>query len=110
MPLLLSEQSFSVVVLDILMPNLTGRELLPQIAQKYTGLPVVMLTALNEVDTAVDCMEKGAFDYLVKPVDKNRLVTTIKRAKDNQTIAAQMLGLTRSALNKRLSRALKSDM
>jgi len=77
---LLSEQSFSAIVLDILMPHLTGRELLPQIAQTYPDLPIIMLTALNEVDTAVDCMKKGAFDYLVKPVDKNRLVTTIKRA------------------------------
>lgn len=77
---LLSENSFSLIVLDILMPNLTGRELLPEIAGKYPELPVIMLTALNEVATAVECMKNGAFDYLVKPVDKNRLVTTVKRA------------------------------
>lgn len=77
---LLSENTFSLIVLDILMPNVTGRELLPKIAEKHPELPVIMLTALNEVDTAVECMKNGAFDYLVKPVDKNRFVTTVKRA------------------------------
>lgn len=77
---LLSEQSYSVILLDILMPNITGRELLPEIVKKYPRIPVIMLTALNEVDTAVECMKNGAFDYLVKPVDKNRLITSVKRA------------------------------
>ncbi len=83
---LLSEQSFSVIVLDILMPNITGRELLPKIVEKYPTTPVIMLTALNEVDTAVECMKNGAFDYLIKPVDKNRLLTTVKRAIDYSEI------------------------
>ncbi|MCP4630613.1 MAG: sigma-54-dependent Fis family transcriptional regulator [bacterium] len=77
---LLERESFSIIVLDILMPHLTGRELLPEIVKNHPTIPVIMLTALNEVETAVGCMKSGAFDYLVKPVDKNRLVTTIKRA------------------------------
>jgi DNA-binding NtrC family response regulator len=79
---LITEQEFSAIVLDILMPHITGRELLPQIVEKFPNIPVIMLTALNEVDTAVECMKNGAFDYLVKPVDKNRLVTSVKRAID----------------------------
>lgn len=77
---LLAEQKYSAILLDILMPHLTGRELLPQIMEQHPGIPVVMLTALTEVDTAVECMKNGAFDYMIKPVDKTRLVTSIKKA------------------------------
>lgn len=77
---ILDRKKVSVVLLDILMPHITGKELLPQITSKYPGIPVIMLTALNEIETAVECMKVGAFDYLVKPIDKTRLVTTLKRA------------------------------
>ncbi len=77
---LLSKQRYSAILLDILMPHLTGRELLPQITENHPGIPVIMLTALTEVETAVECMKNGAFDYMVKPVDKTRLVTSIKKA------------------------------
>jgi DNA-binding NtrC family response regulator len=77
---ILDSKKVSVVLLDILMPYITGKELLPQITSKYPGIPVIMLTALNEIETAVECMKAGAFDYLVKPIDKTRLVTTLKRA------------------------------
>lgn len=77
---ILSEGDFSVVVLDMLMPHLTGWDLLPMIVRDFPDLPVVIITAVNEVKTAVDCMKEGTFDYLVKPVDKVRLVTTVRRA------------------------------
>ena len=76
----LSEQEFSVVVLDMRMPHLSGRELLPMIVRDFPDLPTIIITAVNEVKTAVKCMKQGAFDYLVKPVDKARLVTTVRRA------------------------------
>ena len=76
----LSKGNFSVVVLDMLMPHLSGWELLPMIVRDFPDLPVVITTAVNEVKTAVECMKNGTFDYLVKPVDKARLVTTVRRA------------------------------
>ena len=77
---LLSKQDFSVVLLDISMPHLSGRELLPLIVGDLPDLPVIVVTALNEVEIAVECMKGGAFDYLVKPVDDVRLFPSIRRA------------------------------
>lgn len=77
---MLSEQEYSIVVLDMRMPHLSGRELLPMIVRDFPDLPTIIITAVNEAETAVECMKQGAFDYLVKPVDRARLVTTVRRA------------------------------
>jgi len=77
---LLAQKKFAVVVLDLYMPHISGKELLPQIIAEYPEIPVIVLTAVNEVETAVECMKAGAFEYLVKPVDDARLVTTIRHA------------------------------
>ncbi|RMF56996.1 MAG: sigma-54-dependent Fis family transcriptional regulator [Calditrichaeota bacterium] len=72
----------SVILLDMIMPHISGQELLPQIITEFPDMPVIVITALNEVETAVESMKQGAFDYLVKPVDEERLVSTIRRALD----------------------------
>ena len=77
---LLSEQRFSVIVLDINMPHISGQELLQLINREHPTNPVIMLTAVNEVETAVNCMKEGALDYLVKPVTDDALLNSIKRA------------------------------
>ncbi len=76
---ILSKGDFSVVLLDMLMPDLSGRDLLPLILADFPELPVTVVTALNRVDMAVGCMRDGAFDYLVKPVDSARLASTVRR-------------------------------
>lgn len=78
--MMLEQQPACVVICDLLMPFKSGKEVLGEIVKTFPGLPVVMLTAVNEVETAVECIKLGAFDYLVKPVDKTRLVTSIKNA------------------------------
>jgi DNA-binding NtrC family response regulator len=77
---LLASREFSAVLLDITMPQISGRELLPRIVEEHPGTPVIMMTGVNEVDTAVQCMKDGAFDYLVKPVDEARLAGAVRRA------------------------------
>lgn len=77
---MLKQQPACVVICDLLMPFKSGKEVLGEIVKTFPGLPVVMLTAVNEVETAVECIKLGAIDYLVKPVDKARLVTSIKNA------------------------------
>jgi DNA-binding NtrC family response regulator len=79
---LLSRQEIEVMLLDLWMPGVSGEEILSKVAQEYPAIPVVIVTGVNEVDTAVRCIKGGAFDYLVKPIDKNRLVTTVGRAID----------------------------
>jgi len=77
---LLRDRKFSVIILDLMMPFINGDELLPEISREFPEIPVIMHTAVNEVNTAVDCMKNGAFDYLMKPVDKTRLITCVKKA------------------------------
>lgn len=91
---------YSMVVLDIDMPNITGLELLPMIVEKYPGLPVVIITAINDVEDAVFCMQNGAFNYLLKPVDETRFVTTIKSGIDLSEVRSE---------NERLKKYLLGD-
>ncbi|MCB0746168.1 MAG: sigma-54-dependent Fis family transcriptional regulator [Ignavibacteriales bacterium] len=76
---LLKNKEYSLVALDINMPNISGKELLPKIIENFPDMPVIMITAINDVENAVECMKLGAFDYLVKPVDDERLISSIKR-------------------------------
>ncbi|MBD3346612.1 MAG: response regulator [Chitinivibrionales bacterium] len=95
----LKNQQASCVVLDMMMPHVTGEELLKLIGEECPQTPVIMLTAINEVATAVACMKSGAYDYLVKPVDKNRLVTSVKKALESRAMIAENQALRDTLLN-----------
>ena len=99
---LLADREFELVVLDMLMPYVSGRELLPKIVQDHPGVPVVIITAVNELETAVECMKSGAFDYLVKPVDDERLVTCIRRAIEFREMRDENILLKRYLLSDKL--------
>ncbi|MBU3916290.1 sigma-54 dependent transcriptional regulator [bacterium] len=77
---MLSEQKFSVILLDLSMPHISGEELLLNISQQYPDAQIIVLTGRNEIETAIKCLKMGAFDYLVKPVEINRMISAIKRA------------------------------
>lgn len=74
------QHTYTVIVLDIMMPDRNGNELLPEIKELQPDVVVIMSTAINEVDMAVECMRAGAFDYLVKPVEKPRLLASLQKA------------------------------
>jgi DNA-binding NtrC family response regulator len=76
----LRENQISVVVVDWVMPNITGGEILQRITIDHPQIPVIVMTAMGDVDTAVNCMKAGAFDFLTKPVDPNRLVASVRKA------------------------------
>lgn len=95
----LNENNVGIVLLDLLMPHVSGMDLLPQINNKYPDIKVIVLTAMNDVETAVSSMKSGAFDYLTKPVTPDRLVTTVKRAMEHREIIEE---------NERLKRVLFS--
>ncbi|MFC1898562.1 sigma-54-dependent transcriptional regulator [Candidatus Cloacimonadota bacterium] len=101
---LLREKSYSVIILDLMMPYLNGDELLPEIVQEFPEIPVIMHTAVNEVSKAVGCMKKGAFDYLTKPVDKARLVTCVKKAIQFSDLKTENIELKKSLLRDRLEK------
>jgi DNA-binding NtrC family response regulator len=70
----------SLVLLDLIMPGLSGESLLEPLAQRYPDVPVIVVTAKDTVATAVSCMKHGAFDFIVKPVDTDRLLASVRHA------------------------------
>ena len=97
---LMAIETPSIVLLDMTMPYIKGWELLPQIISEYPETSVIIVTAINEVDLAVESIKTGAFDYIVKPVDDTRLITTIRRAIDLKAVEQE---------NRRLKNYLLSD-
>ncbi|HIJ77986.1 MAG: sigma-54 dependent transcriptional regulator [Desulfobulbaceae bacterium] len=77
---ILAEQDIGVIVLDLTMPHLAGDELLPILSREHPDIPVIILTGLDLVDTAVNCMKLGAFDYYTKVSEENRLIAGVQRA------------------------------
>ena len=86
---ILEEVTPAVVLLDLTMPHLSGRELLTQVRDMYPDLPVIIVTGNTEISTAVECMKNGAFDYLVKPVESNKLVATVMQAVEIQDLRTE---------------------
>lgn len=78
-----------VLLLDLFMPGISGEEVLRQVQSQCPHVQVVVLTGVNETDTAVRCMKSGAFDYLVKAVDADRLVRTVRRAMNHALLLRQ---------------------
>jgi two-component system nitrogen regulation response regulator GlnG len=90
---LLGEQDVAVVVLDLTMPYLSGQTLLEHLTTDYPDIPVIVMTATNDLETAVQCMQAGAIEYLVKPVETNRLVASVRRALEVRALRAEVLSL-----------------
>ena len=99
---LLARQEISVIVLDLRMPYLTGLELLPEIVSRYPQIPVIVATANNEVDSVVNCIKEGAFDYLVKPIEVKRLTTAVKKALQMRSISSELSVLKQYLFTDRL--------
>ncbi len=95
----LEENHVSLLILDLYMPHMSGMQLLPIIKRKFPDLTVLVMTASQEVDTAVACMKDGAFDYLVKPVDEGRLISAAKKALEIQSLRQQVRNLKQTLLN-----------
>ncbi len=94
---ILDDRPIDVIVLDLWMPQLSGEEILEEVSQRHPEIPVIVVTGVDDVETAVRCMKMSAFDYLVKPVGRDRLVATVKRA-----IEVRELRLENSRLRERL--------
>jgi len=77
---LLAKQPVEVVLLDLTMPHVDGRELLDHVNREFPETPVIIVTGAMDVETAVRCMKSGAFDYVIKPVEVDRLMTAVHRA------------------------------
>jgi DNA-binding NtrC family response regulator len=80
---------FDVILCDIKMPGMDGIEVLEKLAEITPDTPVVMISGHGNIDTAVESIKKGAFDYIEKPLDLNRLLITIRNAMDKSTLVTE---------------------
>ncbi|HEY1768123.1 MAG TPA: HD domain-containing phosphohydrolase [Terracidiphilus sp.] len=76
--------TFDLVLTDIVMQDVNGIALLEQIHGQYPNLPVVMVTAIHDISVAIDSMRRGAYDYLLKPFEREHLLNTVRRAMDHR--------------------------
>lgn len=86
---------FDVIFSDIKMPEMDGIELLTALKEQEVEAPVVMISGHGNIETAVDCIKKGAFDFIEKPIDLNRLLITLRNALDKNTLATETKTLKR---------------
>ncbi len=92
---LIPKNPYDVVLCDIKMPEMDGIEVLEKIQQMKADLPVIMISGHGTIDTAVDAIKKGAFDFVEKPPDLNRLLITIRNAMDKSTLITETKVLKR---------------
>ena len=83
------KQKFDVIFCDIKMPNMDGLEVLDTLVGNGTDAAVVMISGHGDISTAVECIKKGAFDFVEKPLDLNRVLITIKNATDRVHLTKQ---------------------
>ncbi len=86
---LFNANSYDIVLCDIKMAKMDGIEVLQKIYETSSDVPVVMISGHGNIDTAVEAIKKGAFDFLEKPLDLNRLLITIRNATDKSTLITQ---------------------
>ena len=98
--LLAQDDMVDLVFCDIKMPKKDGIDVLNAFSDRLAELPFIMISGHGDIDTAVECMRLGAFDYLSKPPDLNRLLLTVKNALDRKKLTSE---------NKQLRRKLKQS-
>lgn len=99
---LLGESTFDLVLCDIKMPKRDGLEVLDYAMEHFGDTPFVMISGHGDLDTAVQCIRKGAYDYIAKPPDLNRLLTTIRQALDRKKLLQENVRL-RKKVDKRFT-------
>ncbi len=83
------KEKYSVIFCDIKMPGMDGMEVLDKLAEMGIDSAVVMISGHGDIDTAVECIKKGAFDFIQKPLDLNRILITIKNATEKVSLVKE---------------------
>lgn len=97
-------KDFDIVLCDITMPKMNGLEVLDAVLEEKPDLPIVMISGNDQIETAVEAIKKGAFDYIPKPLDLNRLLVTVRNAMNSTSQTEEI-----KVLKRKVSKA-KSDV
>ncbi len=106
----LSKGSFDLVLSDLKMPNMGGLELLEAIRLHSPNVVVVIMTGFGTVETAIDAMKRGAYDYILKPFKVEEVVHTIRRALEKQKLATENLRLREALSLYKVSEAIAASL
>ena len=87
------KERYDVIFCDIKMPNMEGTEVLEKLRADGVDAAIVMISGHGDIDTAVECIKKGAFDFIQKPLDLNRILITIKNATERTQIITENTNL-----------------
>ena len=86
---MVDKEKYNVIFCDIKMPGMDGTEVLDKLVSEGVDAAIVMISGHGDIDTAVECIKKGAFDFIQKPLDLNRILITIKNATDKVSIVKE---------------------
>ena len=84
--LLQSGEEFELMLSDMMMPEMDGEALLAATKERFPDMPVVMVTAMHDISIALSAIRNGAYDYLLKPFDREQLLATVRRALENRRL------------------------
>jgi len=106
----LSRQTYDLVLSDLKMPNMGGLELLEAIAKHTPHVVTVIMTGFGTVETAIDAMKRGAYDYILKPFKVEEVVHTIRRGLEKQKLQAENLRLKEALSLYKVSEAIAASL
>ena len=86
---MVDKEKYSVIFCDIKMPEMDGMEVLDRLSQMGVDSAVIMISGHGDIDTAVECIKRGAFDFIQKPLDLNRILITIKNATEKVSLVKE---------------------
>ncbi len=101
---ILANNDIGLVLLDITMPHISGIELLELIGENHPNVAVIIISGLNQIDSAVTCLKLGAYDYFIKTTEEDRLIEGIKRTIHMQSIQSENYSLSSYILNNTLEK------
>ncbi len=106
----LSRAHYDLVISDLKMPKMGGIELLQEIAQRHPETLTVIMTGFGTVETAIDAMKRGAYDYILKPFKVEELVHVVRRGIDKQRLAAENLRLREAVSLYQVTEAIAASL
>nr|WP_290928421.1 response regulator [Haliscomenobacter sp.] len=105
----LKEQTFDAILMDIKMPNLDGMDTLERLQEVAPDTPVIMISGHATIDTAVEAVKRGAFDFISKPPDLNRLLITLRNALDKSSLVTETKTLRRKVAGRQVQEIIGSS-
>jgi DNA-binding NtrC family response regulator len=105
----IKQRSYDVILLDIKMPKMDGMETLDRIQELSPDTPVIMISGHGTIETAVEAVKKGAYDFLSKPPDLNRLLITLRNALDKSNLISETKSLKRAVSKAKVQEIIGSS-